>query len=123
LPSLAGPSGASAPDSRRSTAVQAGPELMSSQTLQRKVVITNPQGLHVRPLAAFVRQAMQFQSTITLSKGDRRANGKSALELLSLGVAQGQEVLLEVSGSDAPVALQVLADLLAAPSVDDEPEA
>jgi phosphotransferase system HPr (HPr) family protein len=96
---------------------------MSSQTLQRKVVITNPQGLHVRPLAAFVRQAMQFQSTITLSKGDRRANGKSALELLSLGVAQGQEVLLEVSGSDAPVALQVLADLLAAPSVDDEPEA
>jgi phosphocarrier protein HPr len=95
---------------------------MSGPTLQRKVTISNPLGFHLRPMAAFARLAAQYQSAVTLSNGQRRVNGKSTLELMLLAAEQGTEILLEVSGSDAAAAIEPLSALLAAPSVDDEPE-
>jgi phosphotransferase system HPr (HPr) family protein len=95
---------------------------MNGETLERRVTITNPQGFHMRPATAFAQQAGQFQSTVTLRKGDQRINGKSPLELLFLGAEQGTELILEVTGSDAGQALDVLAALLAAPSPDSLPE-
>jgi phosphocarrier protein len=95
---------------------------MSGPTLQRKVTITNPLGFHLRPMAAFARLAAQYQSTVTLSNGERRVNGKSTLELMLLAAEQGTEILLEIAGSDAADALEPLSAILAAPAVDDEPE-
>lgn len=95
---------------------------MSGPTLQRKVTITNPLGFHLRPMAAFARLAAQFQSTVTLSTDQRRVNGKSTLELMLLAAEQGTEILLEVTGSDAAAAIEPLSAVLAAPSVDDEPD-
>ncbi len=92
---------------------------MNGETLQRQVTITNPQGFHMRPAAAFARSAAGFQSTVTLYKDDRRINGKSPLELLTLVGLPGTQVILEVSGPDAAAALAVLAELLAAPSIED----
>jgi phosphotransferase system HPr (HPr) family protein len=92
---------------------------MNGETLQRKVVITNPHGFHMRPAAEFAKRAGGFQSTVTLAKDDQRINGKSPLELLLLVALPGTELTLEVSGPDAPMALETLARLLAAPSVDE----
>jgi len=99
--------------------LQSPPDAMNGQTLQRKVTITNPQGLHLRPLAAFVKLARQYQSTVTVSREARRADGKSTLDLMSLGADFGCELVVEVSGSDAQAALDALTKLLASPSVDD----
>jgi phosphotransferase system HPr (HPr) family protein len=95
---------------------------MNGETLQRQVVITNPQGFHMRPATAFAQLAGKFQSAVWVHKGDKRMNGKSPLELMFLGADQGTELTLEVSGDDAHEALEALAKLLAAPSVDDGPE-
>jgi phosphocarrier protein len=95
---------------------------MSGPTLQRKVTITNPLGFHLRPMAAFARLADRFQSTVTLSTGQRRVNGKSMFELMLLAAEQGTDILLEVSGSDAAAAIEPLSALLAAPAADDEPD-
>jgi phosphotransferase system HPr (HPr) family protein len=95
---------------------------MNGETLRRPVTITNPQGFHMRPATAFAQLAGQFQSTVTVCKGDQRINGKSPLELMFLGADQGTELVLEVSGSDAKAAVEALAELLAAPSLDDTPE-
>jgi phosphotransferase system HPr (HPr) family protein len=94
---------------------------MNGETVRQTVAITNPQGFHMRPLTAFVELARKFQSAVTVSKGDLRCNGKSPLELMTLGAEQGTELVLEVTGSDAPAALEALARQLALPSPDELP--
>lgn len=108
--------------SSSSSRLQRSPEAMNGETLQRKVTIINPQGFHMRPQTAFYQRALQFQSTVTLCKDDRRVNGKSLWDLMLLGAEPGAELVLEVSGSDAKAALEALAEILAAPSADDTPE-
>jgi phosphotransferase system HPr (HPr) family protein len=97
-------------------------EVMNGATLRRKVKITNPSGLHMRPLTAFVQRARQFESSVTVTKDAQSVNGKSPLELMLLAAEEGTELVLEVSGSDAESAIDVLAELLAAPKPEDPPD-
>jgi len=76
----------------------------------------------MRPATLFAQRAGQFESAVTVRKGDLRVNGKSPLELMFLGADQGTELVLEVSGTDAAAALEALTEVLAAPSADDLPE-
>jgi len=85
---------------------------MNGDTLQQKVVITNPQGLHMRPATAFAQLAMGFQSSVQVYKDSKRVNGKSPLDLIFLDAPCGTELIIEVSGPDAPEALKALAELL-----------
>jgi phosphotransferase system HPr (HPr) family protein len=85
---------------------------MNGETLRQTVVITNPQGFHMRPLTAFVELARKFQSSVVVCRDDQRSNGKSPLELMTLGAEQGTELLLEVSGNDARAALDALVAFL-----------
>jgi phosphotransferase system HPr (HPr) family protein len=96
---------------------------MSGETLRRQVTITNPQGFHMRPAAAFAKLASSFASTVTLYKDDLCINGKSLLELFLLVALPGTVVTLEVSGPDAHQALEPLTQILAAPSAEDVPAA
>lgn len=86
---------------------------MNGEPLRRQITITNPQGLHMRPIASFVEAATKFQSDVYICKGsEERINGKSALSLLSLAAEQGTELIVEVSGPDEQAALQTLVDVL-----------
>jgi phosphocarrier protein HPr len=87
--------------------------------LNRSVVVTNPLGLHMRAAAKFAGAAQRFASSVTVRHKDRSADGKSWPALMLLVAPQGSELTLEVSGDDAPAALPVLAEVLAAPSADD----
>lgn len=95
---------------------------MNGETLQARVTITNPQGFHLRPMAAFARRAAEHAGAVWVRKDDRRVNGKSIIELMSLLAEQGAELVVEVSGSgaEAEAALKALADIVAAPSMDDD---
>ena len=75
--------------------------------------IQNPKGLHARPCHAFVTLALQFESEILVRCGTVEANGKSILELMTLGAACGQELELRIKGPDATEALASLANLIA----------
>lgn len=92
---------------------------MNAEILRRAVVIQNPQGFHMRPQKAFADLAKKFQSTVTLRKEDRCANGKSPFELMLLSVEPGTELVVETRGSDAEEALEALSQLLALPSIDE----
>ncbi|MBY0525008.1 MAG: HPr family phosphocarrier protein [Gemmataceae bacterium] len=94
---------------------------MTGPSLQRTVIVANPMGFHLRPMAAFARRAAQFQSTVTLTKEGRRVNGKHMLELMTLAAEQGTPLILDVNGSDATEALEALSEILAAPTMDDDP--
>lgn len=87
---------------------------MNGAPLQRKVLLANPNGLHLRPSHAFVQLAERFQSRVTLSVNGRSADGKSLWELIGLMALPGSELTLEVEGPDAHQALDALAALLGA---------
>jgi phosphotransferase system HPr (HPr) family protein len=85
---------------------------MMGQTLTTKVLITNPQGFHMRPAAAFVKVAKQFQCSVVVGKDDQRVDGKSVINLLSLGAPCGSELTLEVNGVDAGEAMAALLEVV-----------
>lgn len=86
-----------------------------SQTVRRLFTVTNPSGLHMRPLQAFVEQATRFQSNVQVGRKDtgEMLNGKSIIHLLGLGADKGTEIVLEVNGPDADLALEALLTALA----------
>ncbi len=88
-------------------------DAMTGESLRRSVTITNPQGLHMRPLQAFVEAAGRFRSEVFVSKeGGERLNGKSLLNLLTMGAEQGTVIHLEVCGPDSREALDALVEVL-----------
>jgi phosphotransferase system HPr (HPr) family protein len=87
----------------------------NGETLQHKVLITNPQGLHMRPSAAFAEMAGRYQSSVTVYHEGRSVNGKSLWDLLLLAATPGSELILEVAGPDAEDALGALISLLNKP--------
>jgi len=95
---------------------------MNGAPLQQKVVISNPQGFHMRPMAAFAQLAARFESSVKVSREGQSVNGKSILDLMLLAAAQGTELTVEVTGADAKAALDALVGLLKTPTEDDSPE-
>lgn len=84
---------------------------MNVETLSRTVTVINPQGLHARPADLLVRLANQFQTKVEIVHGNQRADGKSILEIMSLGAFAGATLVLEACGPDASAALDALAKL------------
>ena len=69
-------------------------------------------GLHARPAASFIQTARQFKSDIKVTHGEREANGKSILKVLTLGANQGAVVTISAEGEDAEAALAALETLV-----------
>ena len=67
--------------------------------------ITDPMGIHARPAGMLVKEAKNYESTITIVKGDRRADVRKLMVLMSLGVKCGEEVTVEVEGADEDAAV------------------
>ncbi|KPV43743.1 HPr family phosphocarrier protein [Alicyclobacillus ferrooxydans] len=70
------------------------------------------EGLHARPATEFVKTAVKFSSDIKLGKDGKFIDAKSILGLMSMAIAQGQEVTLQATGSDEEKAIEALAKLL-----------
>lgn len=85
---------------------------MTSQFRSSTVTISNPQGLHMRPAYLFAETAAKFESKIELVKEEIRIDGKSILDILTLGATQGTEVSVEATGADAQEAIDTLEGLL-----------
>ena len=81
---------------------------MSEVTL----TIRNKVGLHARPAALFVQIANQFKSDIKVAHGEREANAKSILTVLTLGVNRGAVITIRAEGGDADQALAALKALI-----------
>lgn len=80
--------------------------------VKRTVVVANPSGLHARPAAKLVDFVKGYPGTVELEKDGRRANLKSILMLLSLGVAKGTEITLWVDGTEEEAFADSLAEFV-----------
>ncbi len=81
--------------------------------ITKTVTITSPQGFHVRPTKEFVKQASQFPCKINVKANGKTVNGKSSISMLTLGIANGDEVILEVDGDQEEQAAETLSSFLA----------
>ena len=62
-----------------------------------KYVITDPVGIHARPAGALVKEIKKYDSDVKVLANGKSA-GKKLMNLMSLGVKQGNEIEVQVSG-------------------------
>lgn len=79
---------------------------------QFSAVIQNPTGLHARPAKLFVNTAKQFKSTVRVQHGEKNANAKSMISMLTLGAGRGAEITVSVDGEDEEEAAEALNALI-----------
>ena len=78
----------------------------------KEVTIMNQVGLHARPATYFIQKANSYKSSIQVKCGDRHANAKSLLGVLSLGIEKDSVVILEAEGIDENEAVEGLEKLI-----------
>lgn len=80
--------------------------------MEREFTISNPEGLHARPAAKFVKLSNRFESDIWVRRDDEEVNGKSIMGLMMLAAEQGATILVSADGSDAEDALTQIGALI-----------
>ncbi len=78
----------------------------------REVTIQNQVGLHARPATFFMQKANECASSIWVERDGRRANAKSLLGILSLGIVGGTDIRIIADGADEQAAVDALVDLV-----------
>jgi phosphocarrier protein HPr len=80
--------------------------------VERETIVGPEAGLHARPAAQFVKTAKEFTSEIVVIKGEREANAKSSLKIMTLGAKKGDEITIRAEGDDAEEAVEDLVELI-----------
>jgi phosphotransferase system HPr (HPr) family protein len=83
----------------------------------REVEVTNPEGLHTRPVTRFVDLASTFKASVSVRNlsgkhKDEVVDGTSAMQMILLEATQGSVLRIEARGVDAREAVQALAALV-----------
>ncbi|WP_309645544.1 phosphoenolpyruvate--protein phosphotransferase [Phenylobacterium sp.] len=91
-------------------ASEAGP--LAGPTVERRLVIPMLHGMHARPAARVAEMAKSFPAEISLATVSRRANAKSPVGLMTLGLRHGDAVLLSATGDQAHAAVAAVAALI-----------
>ena len=78
--------------------------------LTKTVTVENSVGLHARPATFFIQKANSYKSSVWIE--NRRANAKSLLGVLSLGITKGKEITIIADGADEKEAVDGLVDLI-----------
>lgn len=71
-------------------------------------IIKDKNGLHARPAGLMATVAREFDSQIKVKSGNKEADGKRLLSLMSLGAKQGATLSFEISGADEEAAKEAL---------------
>jgi phosphocarrier protein len=66
--------------------------------------ITDSVGIHARPAGLLVKKAAEFNSDITLVKGEKTADAKKIFSVMALGAKCGDEISVKISGDDEETA-------------------
>jgi phosphoenolpyruvate-protein phosphotransferase len=80
----------------------------STAVARRHVTVPFAHGIHARPAALLAASVKSFSAVVSVIAGARRANAKSPIALMSLGIREGERLVIEASGSDATAAVAAL---------------
>jgi phosphotransferase system HPr (HPr) family protein len=85
--------------------------------VKEKIVFDCEDSLQMKTVAVLIQKASQYRSTIYLIRSGRRANAKSLLGVMSLGIENGAEIEIEAEGDDAQEAVNALMTHLKNPKI------
>ena len=84
--------------------------------ITRTTKVLNKSGIHARPASAFVNEAKQFKSQITIRNLNRSSmkgvNAKSMIMVLTLEASKGTEIEISADGPDEKEAVDTLIALV-----------
>ena len=78
----------------------------------KEVVVKSATGLHARPATLLVKKASSFKSDVSIEFNGKKANAKSLIGVLSLGVTKDQTIKVITSGDDEALAAEEVAKLI-----------
>jgi phosphocarrier protein len=68
--------------------------------IEVQAIIRNEAGIHCRPSAMIVKDAMAYPGTIIVTSAAGSCDLKSIMGLLALGLGPGEEITIVVTGPD-----------------------
>jgi phosphotransferase system HPr (HPr) family protein len=77
----------------------------------RTVTVGNPEGIHLRAATLIAKLVRSHNARVVLQKENNKVEGTDVLQILSLGTAEGEQLVLEATGNDAEKVLEALAKL------------
>lgn len=80
--------------------------------VSKEVTVKSETGLHARPATLLVKKASSFKSDLSIEFDGKKANIKSLIGVLSLGVTKNATVNVIASGDDESLALEEIVKLL-----------
>lgn len=80
--------------------------------IAKEAVVNSNLGLHAKTTKEIVKTAEKFQSLIEIEYNGMKANAKSLISILSLGIGEGEKIKLIVSGTDEPDAVDALLETI-----------
>ncbi|MCC8109670.1 MAG: HPr family phosphocarrier protein [Planctomycetes bacterium] len=76
--------------------------------------IQDEDGIHARPAGMLVKKMQEFESTVTISNGEKKADGKKLFQVMKLGAKQNDLITVETDGPDEDAALEAARSILEA---------
>lgn len=76
--------------------------------LERKLVIEEKGGLHLRPALLFVDIVKRSNSKVVLSYKGKNVCGENLLGILKLGIEYGESIFIKIEGTDEEKVLNIL---------------
>ena len=80
--------------------------------IQRDIRIKLDTGLQSKLLAKFIQKASSFSSSIWIEKDEKKANAKSMLGILALGIVEPTDIAIIADGVDEENAISELEEFI-----------
>ncbi|RHV51814.1 HPr family phosphocarrier protein [Faecalibacterium sp. OM04-11BH] len=69
-------------------------------------------GVHARPAGLLVKLAKKYASKVTIEKDGKTSDMRKLMEVMGLGIKQGETITVTVEGEDETVAAEEIAAFL-----------
>ena len=80
--------------------------------MTRKTLVVNEEhGIHARPAAKISKLCRDLQSEVTFTKDNKKANGRSILQVMLLAAERGAVIEVVVEGGDEAAAMNRITEL------------
>ncbi|RYL87860.1 phosphocarrier protein HPr [Sporolactobacillus sp. Y61] len=88
--------------------------------MEKTYVVTDETGIHARPATVLVSEASKFESNINIEYNGKKANLKSIMGVMALGIMQGAEFKVTTDGADADDAAKAISNVIASQGIGKE---
>ncbi len=68
--------------------------------IELPAIVRNAAGIHCRPSAEIIKEVMGYPGNVRIASQSRESDLRSVMSLLALGLQQGTNILIRVTGPD-----------------------